>query len=105
MMGLKPWEFWALQPHQFGKMVDAYSKKQQHDQEQQLELAAFLVASIYNMPAVYTMDVKYQKRKEYRIEDFTGKKRKRERKVQTPEEMLAQVKMINRALGGKGDYH
>ena len=103
MMGLMPHEFWQLQPQQFAKMVDAYAKKQQYEQEQLVDIAAFIVASMYNMPPLPTMQVKFQKRKAYHIEDFTGKKRKR--KKQTPEEMLEQVKALNAALGGKGGYH
>ena len=105
MMGLMPHEFWQMQPCQFAKMVSAYSKKQQHDREQLTDLAAFIVASIYNQPPVPTMEVKFKKRKEYSIGDFTGRKY-RQQKKQTPEEMLNRVKALNAALGGKGgDLH
>ena len=95
-----PDQFWQMTPREFMKYLNAHSKKEARNEERQLELAAFVVASIYNQPPVPVTMVKYKKRKPAKIEDFI--KKPQEKRVQSPEEMLAVVKALNKSLGGLG---
>ena len=89
-----------MQPQEFYKYANAQIKRLETEQERMVDLAAFIVTSLYNAPPLPVIMVKGRQRKAYKMEDFTGRKTRQRRKQQTPEQMLAVVKALNKLYGG-----
>lgn len=92
-MGLMPQEFWSLTFKEFFLFADAFSEREYRQDYR----AASIIAAIYTV----NMDQKKRK-KPYTAEEILGVKRsKAQKKQQTDGDMLANVKMWARLIGGE----
>ena len=91
-MGLRPWEFGRLTPLEFERMVRGYGEAT-YRQDYRM---AVLVAAIYNLGRDPN-----KRRHPFSPDDFLARPgAARQRKAQTPEEMLAVVTSLHNAFGG-----
>ena len=98
MIGLSPDEFWALTPREWGLVVDGYLEREKRRgvrEKNRDYRAALICATIVNFSPL-----KDQKTRPCEINDFMPTEVK-PKKPQTESEMLAVVKVLNAAFGGK----
>lgn len=86
LIGVMPCDFWPMTPAELTYLIKAYNKRMKHEQEERITLTYL---------GAYWQRVK----KMPKLTDVLGKQNE-EKKKQTPEQMLAQIKKINAALGG-----
>lgn len=95
-MDLKPNEFWKLTPAEFTKYANGYRRREKNN------LYGFaLVASVI---AEVNRDRK-KRINPYTPNDFMPKENQKRKPVQTVDEQLAIVKILNQAFGGKELLH
>lgn len=85
MIGLDPLTFWQITPGELSIMIDAYNQKRKNDQEEKIVIAYL---------GAYWQRVK----KMPSLKEILGKEEKK--KKQTADEMLAEIKRLNAAMGG-----
>ena len=98
-----PKDFMALTPGEFMLMWKGFLRRQEMDNRR----AAMMCAAVMNaatMQVNIQLKPKDRIKKEYSPDDFLGKpdkQKKKKPKQQTPEQMLATVRMLHSAFGGK----
>lgn len=86
-IGVCPLTFWQITPGELSIMVEAYNRKRKEDHEEKL-IVAYLGAywqRVKKMPS---------------IKEYLGQEEKKNKKNQTVEDMLNEIKKLNAALGG-----
>ena len=86
-LGLQPSEFWALTYAEFVAMAEGYVRAQRR-RTNELVYLAWHVAALSRQPKLPELQSLMQAEDDHRKKD------------QTPDEMLAMVRMLNAAMGG-----
>ena len=98
-VGLPIMEFWQITPYELGVVVDDFIRKQDLESKIKKQEADNQITVAYF--TAYWAARWFSKKPPESLEKILGTKKEKPKKKMTPEEMLSQVRLMNKALGGE----